>query len=978
MSLAPESGSSALARLGRGEIVGALALLALCLAVFFEKPLRLIRDHQYTTADVTQDYSLTRIDPTYTPANRITSDPAVQMQPWVLFNREELAQGRFPLWNPFNGTGAPHFANFQSAVLSPFSLPFYVLPLRWALIVSAVAKLAVLAIFTWLFLRRLGLEFWPASIGAAAFTWSGHNVLLLGYPHVAALVALPAGLYFADRVCTELEQRSRRAVVSVAGLVLSLTVGLLGGHPEPFYFCAVGVALWSAFRLFEGWRAGGRGWAGVRAIGVRAVALLASAGLAAGLAAIQLLPFFEYLGQSTALVVRDRPQTPLTGHVWPFLVFPNVLGSPTKHENGWPSGPLPNYEVVNSVTTSALFLVLVVVSFLWLRRSRAHAFFALVLTWWVVYAYNVLGLAHVVAPALPGLYIAPINRSQPIGIFAGSVCLAFAVQQLGATRGRARWLACIAIPVVAASIVWPAHAVTLERFARYLARNSVPQAFIDATRSHVRLMLVLVAAGAGVAMLLPWLGATRLRHALGAALFALCFVPWGWMMRNYNPTVPDAFVFPRTEATARLRQLVGDERLLIFGEDTLPPDTNMRYGVRLPTNYDALLVRHYDELWRAHFGDGDNWRPAQFGTLAGLKLLGIRKLLTKGPWLPIETMFAGVRWNSAFLFRPGAIAPGNEISQTFTASADGMQAVMVELATDARANRCTLWFALEDIESHTVIDLQSTDASSLREDEFGRCPVVFRFDPVRDSKGHRYRLTLSSPDATPSQCLVARGSRVFGKFEEAVLVKGDHPPLKEYIPGELAVAGQRQDGGLIFDVSYNREMFRRVTEFAGFTLWNYEDGTEPFQLVDRARGVASLLEAKRTCSRADFDAAREVVLLEGDVRERTNPVSRPYESAIVVEESASDRTRMYVRRSAPGWLVAAQPFYPGWKAFVNGVPVPILRANYAFCAIEVPEGSSSVELRYEPRSFRRGAWVSALALAGVLVLLGWVRLRTAR
>jgi uncharacterized membrane protein YfhO len=71
-------------------------------------------------------------------------------------------------------------------------------------------------------------------------------------------------------------------------------------------------------------------------------------------------------------------------------------------------------------------------------------------------------------------------------------------------------------------------------------------------------------------------------------------------------------------------------------------------------------------------------------------------------------------------------------------------------------------------------------------------------------------------------------------------------------------------------------------------------------------------------------------------------------------------------RASPGWLVVAQAWYPGWKARVNGVEKPILRANYAFGAVALEPGASRIELDYEPKSVILGAvitLVSALACA---------------
>jgi uncharacterized membrane protein YfhO len=71
-----------------------------------------------------------------------------------------------------------------------------------------------------------------------------------------------------------------------------------------------------------------------------------------------------------------------------------------------------------------------------------------------------------------------------------------------------------------------------------------------------------------------------------------------------------------------------------------------------------------------------------------------------------------------------------------------------------------------------------------------------------------------------------------------------------------------------------------------------------------------------------------------------------------------------------GFLFLADQHAPGWSASVNGAPSPIRRANFAFRLIEVPQGTSRVELRYRPASVPIGAAISIVTLVGVgLVLL---------
>jgi len=91
-----------------------------------------------------------------------------------------------------------------------------------------------------------------------------------------------------------------------------------------------------------------------------------------------------------------------------------------------------------------------------------------------------------------------------------------------------------------------------------------------------------------------------------------------------------------------------------------------------------------------------------------------------------------------------------------------------------------------------------------------------------------------------------------------------------------------------------------------------------------------------------------------------------------VEADRGEWLAIRVRADAPGFLFLSDQDYPGWEARVNGAPVAILRANYAFRLLRVPAGESTVELSYRPRSLRLGAAVSATTVM-VLALTALVR-----
>ena len=71
------------------------------------------------------------------------------------------------------------------------------------------------------------------------------------------------------------------------------------------------------------------------------------------------------------------------------------------------------------------------------------------------------------------------------------------------------------------------------------------------------------------------------------------------------------------------------------------------------------------------------------------------------------------------------------------------------------------------------------------------------------------------------------------------------------------------------------------------------------------------------------------------------------------------------------YLLLSELFYPGWKAYVDGKNVPILRADYLLRAIPLATGEHNIIFVYRPMSLVIGALITFLTL---LVLLGYMYL----
>ena len=85
-----------------------------------------------------------------------------------------------------------------------------------------------------------------------------------------------------------------------------------------------------------------------------------------------------------------------------------------------------------------------------------------------------------------------------------------------------------------------------------------------------------------------------------------------------------------------------------------------------------------------------------------------------------------------------------------------------------------------------------------------------------------------------------------------------------------------------------------------------------------------------------------------------------------VAEYRPNRVRVELTGDGGGFLVLADAWYPGWVCRVDGVEVPVERANHAFRAVQLPAGAREAVFTFEPRSYRIGSWVSGAALAALV------------
>jgi hypothetical protein len=205
-------------------------------------------------------------------------------QNWPIYEliSRTLFSGHLPLWNPYQGTGAPLAADTSWSTYFPVNI-LYVLPNQyWDFVWFFKVWLA--GIICYIFLKKLGLAHVPAIGGSLAYCLSGAFIFYPFLPWTDVAILTPALLLVAKNC---FDEPSARHTLALGGGVFAISI--LGAHIETLVIQFFYVNLFVLFEAITRKKERVRGvaiWAGVVLLGL-------------GLASFFLFPVFEYLREAT-------------------------------------------------------------------------------------------------------------------------------------------------------------------------------------------------------------------------------------------------------------------------------------------------------------------------------------------------------------------------------------------------------------------------------------------------------------------------------------------------------------------------------------------------------------------------------------------------------------------------------------------------------------------------------------------------------
>jgi hypothetical protein len=132
-----------------------------------------------------------------------------------------------------------------------------------------------------------------------------------------------------------------------------------------------------------------------------------------------------------------------------------------------------------------------------------------------------------------------------------------------------------------------------------------------------------------------------------------------------------------------------------------------------------------------------------------------------------------------------------------------------------------------------------------------------------------------------------------------------------------------------------------------------------------ARSVSEIESAEDHFLHENINFEQQV-LLEGVESLQPSPDCQSSQAQVLqLNQEGPNRLIVWLQSPAAGWVVLSDVWYPGWRAWVDGKETQVIKANYVFRAVSVPEGKHEIVMAYQPASFFIGIGITVLTWLGL-------------
>lgn len=526
--------------------------------------------------------------PTGVPFKYIGVDEVREFFPLLDFTYESISAGYLPLWNPYNFSGYPHFANWASALFYPMQMSMFFGNKLFAFLFLKLSAIVLSGVFTYLYLRALLLRPLAAFFGGVAFAFSS-TMLIWGaeiWQAVHSVLWLPLILFAIEKFL------SKRTIAYISLLAFGVGFSILAGYIQTTMYIllfSLTYVLFHSFFLYK------------KKIVSRTLFIIFIGYLiGVGIAAIQIIPSVELFTASPRkdIFLTDlniRHLLPLY-HIAAFFI-PDFFGNITTF-TWFVSRPGQYYESMIYIGVVPLVLAF----FSWeISRLRKYALFFLL---WILLSLSfIFDLPH--ARLLYNLRIPFVSSAIPIRIifltaFSISVLSAFGLSYLLDTKISFSKLIKRVSPLF---LVYTTIGLfTLWAYKTKLYISDFANLFVADPWYVVSLRNSVIPTSAFIATLILLIGMYRFpkwKSYCAISLMILFFAQAFLFGHKYFAFSPKTFFYPSTPLLDYVKANSGYDRYIGYDKAFLDNNFATVYQIYSPEGYDPVNILHYNEFLSA-------------------------------------------------------------------------------------------------------------------------------------------------------------------------------------------------------------------------------------------------------------------------------------------------------------------------------------------------------------------------------------------
>ena len=530
--------------------------------------------------------------------NDAMPDIISQIYPWKIFAVDSLKNGQIPLWNPYSFSGTPHLANYQSAVLSPFNLFFFIFSNIDAWTIIVLLQPLLTGIFTYIFVKSLNVGKTGSLISGISFMFSGFMTTWMGYATLGyAILFLPLALFAIQKVF------ETKKLLFLVLLSLTIPLSSFSGHFQTSLYLLVFLGLFVIFKFYQ------------TRDKKQTVLSFTFIFLGLLLSSPQLLPSIElYLNAPRSGIFQKLEAIPLSHLATIFA--PDFFGNPVTRNN-----PIGHYsEWASYAGIIPLFLTLYIIV---RKRAKEVIFFNIIGVTSLLLAFNTPLLDLLFNLKIPVLSTSAASRIIVIFSFSVAILAGFGIERIIADlkeKRRKYFLISSFVFLTVFALLFVYSQTLLPVYSGVALRNTI-------------LPLIILSAGL-VCLFLATINKRFLTISLVAIVLLVSFDMYRFTTK-WQPMDPKNLIFPDTPIMSNFKDIRSPYR--VFGNvDTGP--FSVYYRFPSVEGYDPLYIERYGQFLST-LKKGGILEPPRSGvdfenrgiySKKAVDLLGIKYIFYKG------------------------------------------------------------------------------------------------------------------------------------------------------------------------------------------------------------------------------------------------------------------------------------------------------------------------------------------------------------